>query len=395
MNRKQDLFLRHVAQTSPEPLGLEIVSASGCKLFDVNGKEYLDLISGVSVSNLGHNNNEINNAVIEQINKHTHLLVYGEFVQSAQVEFAELLCSVLPKELNNVYFVNSGAEAIDGAMKLSKRVTGKPEIISCKNAYHGSTHGPLSIMGSEEYKTAYRPLLPDTRLIEFGNFDDLNSITDRTAAVVIEPVQAEAGVRTAKKEYFKALSSRCKEVGAMLVFDEVQTGFGRTGKLFALEHFDVTPDILVLAKALGGGYPIGAFIANEKIMKTLTYNPVLGHITTFGGHPVSCAAGLAALKIMLREKYFNEVAKKEKMFVSLLSDMPHVKEIRSAGLLMAIEFNSFDISSKVIKALLNNGVISDWFLFSPESLRIAPPLIISEDEIAAGCEKIKKIVNEI
>lgn len=395
MNRKQDLFLRHVAQTSPEPLGLEIVSASGCKLFDVNGKEYLDLISGVSVSNLGHNNNEINNAVIEQINKHTHLLVYGEFVQSAQVEFAELLCSVLPKELNNVYFVNSGAEAIDGAMKLSKRVTGKPEIISCKNAYHGSTHGPLSIMGSEEYKAAYRPLLPDTRLIEFGNFDDLNFITDRTAAVIIEPVQAEAGVRTAKKEYFKALSSRCKEVGAMLVFDEVQTGFGRTGKLFALEHFDVTPDILVLAKALGGGYPLGAFIANEKIMKTLTYNPVLGHITTFGGHPVSCAAGLAALKIMLREKYFNEVAKKEKMFVSLLSDMPHVKEIRSAGLLMAIEFNSFDISSKVIKALLNNGVISDWFLFSPESLRIAPPLIISEDEIAAGCEKIKKIVNEI
>lgn len=395
MNRKQDLFLRHVAQTSPEPLGLEIVSASGCKLFDVNGKEYLDLISGVSVSNLGHNNNEINNAVIEQINKHTHLLVYGEFVQSAQVEFAELLCSVLPKELNNVYFVNSGAEAIDGAMKLSKRFTGKPEIISCKNAYHGSTHGPLSIMGSEEYKTAYRPLLPDTRLIEFGNFDDLNFITGRTAAVIIEPVQAEAGVRTAKKEYFKALSSRCKEVGAMLVFDEVQTGFGRTGKLFALEHFDVTPDILVLAKALGGGYPIGAFIANEKIMKTLTYNPVLGHITTFGGHPVSCAAGLAALKIMLREKYFNEVAKKEKMFVSLLSDMPHVKEIRSAGLLMAIEFNSFDISSKVIKALLNNGVISDWFLFSPESLRIAPPLIISEDEIAAGCEKIKKIVNEI
>lgn len=395
MNYPRDLFFRHVAQTSPEPLALEIVSANGCKLFAADGKEYLDLISGISVSNLGHNHPEINAAVIEQLNRHTHLLVYGEFIQSAQTGLAELLCSLLPSSLNNVYFVNSGAEAIDGALKLAKRSTGRFEILSCRNAYHGSSTGPLSIMGSEEYKTAFRPLLPGTGLIDFNNPDDLKYISEKTAAVVIEPFQAEAGVQIPDKDYFAALRKRCDETGTLLILDEVQTGFGRTGKMFAMEHFGIVPDILVLAKALGGGFPLGAFIANESLMHNLTHHPVLGHITTFGGHPVSCAAALAALKVMVRDKYYEQVQKKEELFRTLLSDLPGLIDFRSAGLLMALEFESFEKNHKIIKSLLENGVITDWFLFSPQSMRLAPPLIISEDEIRYGCEKMINIVHSI
>lgn len=395
MNSQRELFFRHVAQTSPEPLALEIVAAHGCKLFAADGKEYFDFISGVSVSNLGHNHPEINAAVIEQVNKHTHLLVYGEFIQSAQTGLAELLCSVLPSSLNNVYFVNSGAEAIDGAMKLAKRSTGRFEILSCRNAYHGSSTGPLSIMGSEEYKTAFRPLLPGTGLIDFNNPDDLKCISDKTAAVVIEPFQAEAGVQIPDKDYFAALRKRCDETGTVLILDEVQTGFGRTGKMFAMEHFGIVPDILVLAKALGGGFPLGAFIANESLMHNLTHHPVLGHITTFGGHPVSCAAALASLKVMVRDKYYEQVQKKEELFRTLLSDLPGLIDFRSAGLLMALEFESFEKNHKIIKSLLENGVITDWFLFSPQSMRLAPPLIISEDEIRYGCEKMINIVHSI
>ncbi|MPM13285.1 [LysW]-aminoadipate semialdehyde transaminase [bioreactor metagenome] len=395
MNSSRELFFRHVAQTSPEPLALEIVSADGCKLFAADGAEYLDFISGISVANIGHNHPEVNAAVIEQLNKHTHLLVYGEFIQNAQTGLAELLCSLLPATLNNVYFVNSGAEAIDGAMKLAKRCTGRFEILSCRNAYHGSTTGPLSIMGSEEYKTAFRPLLPGTGLIGFNNIEDLKLITEKTAAIVIEPFQAEAGVRIPDKEYFISLRKRCDETGTLLIFDEVQTGFGRTGKMFALEHFGIVPDILVLAKALGGGFPLGAFVANESLMKNLTHHPVLGHITTFGGHPVSCAAALAALKVMVREKYYEKVPEKEQLFRSLLSDLPGLKELRSAGLLMAAEFESFEINQKIIHALLKNGVLTDWFLFSPQSMRLAPPLIISREEIEDGCKKISEVVNSI
>ncbi len=395
MNSQRELFFRHVAQTSPEPLALEIESARGCRLYAAGGKEYLDFISGISVSNIGHNHPEINAAVIEQLNRHTHLLVYGEFIQRAQTELAELLCSVLPASLNNVYFVNSGAEAIDGALKLAKRSTGRFELLSCRNAYHGSSTGPLSIMGSEEYKTAFRPLLPGTGLIEFNNPDDLKYISEKTAAVVIEPFQAEAGVRIPDIAYFTALRKRCNETGTLLILDEVQTGFGRTGKMFAMEHFGIVPDILVLAKALGGGFPLGAFVASESLMKNLTHHPVLGHITTFGGHPVSCAAALAALKVMLREKYFEQVQAKEQIFRSVLSDLPGLVEFRSAGLLMAAEFESFEMNQKIIHALLREGVLTDWFLFSPQSMRLAPPLIISEDEIAGGCEKIKKVVHTI
>lgn len=395
MESPRDLFFRHVAQTSPEPLALEIVSANGCKLFAADGKEYLDFISGISVSNLGHNHPEINAAVIEQLNRHTHLLVYGEFIQSAQTGLAELLCSLLPSSLNNVYFVNSGAEAIDGALKLAKRSTGRFEILSCRNAYHGSSTGPLSIMGSEEYKTAFRPLLPGTGLIAFNNPDELKCITEKTAAVVIEPFQAEAGVRIPDNEYFVSLRKRCDETGTLLILDEVQTAFGRTGKMFAMEHFGIVPDILVLAKALGGGFPLGAFVANESMMKNLTHHPVLGHITTFGGHPVCCAAALASLKVMTREKYYLQVAEKEKLFRSLLADLPGLIEFRSAGLLMAAEFDSFETNQKIIKALLSEGVLTDWFLFSPQSMRLAPPLIISEDEIRSGCEKIIKVVKSI
>ncbi|HBG69404.1 MAG: aminotransferase class III [Bacteroidetes bacterium GWF2_43_63] len=395
MNSSRDLFFRHVAQTSPEPLALEIVSAKDCSLFAADGREYLDFISGISVSNLGHNHPEINAAVIEQVNKHSHLLVYGEFIQSAQTGLAEMLCSLLPDSLNNVYFVNSGAEAIDGAMKLAKRSTGRFEILSCRNAYHGSSTGPLSIMGSEEYKNAFRPLLPGTGLIKFNCVEDIKHITDKTAAVVIEPFQAEAGVRVPDKNYFTELRKRCNETGTLLILDEVQTGFGRTGKMFAMEHFGFVPDILVLAKALGGGFPLGAFIANESLMKNLTHHPVLGHITTFGGHPVSCAAALASLKVMVRGKYYEQVPEKEKLFRNLLSDLPGLVEFRSAGLLMAAEFESFEMNQKIIKALLENGVLTDWFLFSPQSMRLAPPLIISNEQIEVGCAKIIQIVKSI
>ena len=395
MNNRQELFFRHIAQTSPEPLALNIVSANKCKLYAADGKEYYDFISGISVSNLGHNNPEINAAVVDQLNKHSHLLVYGELIQDVQIKLAELLCSILPQSLNNVYFVNSGAEAIDGAMKLAKRTTGRFEFVSCVNAYHGSTTGPLSIIGSEEYKNSFRPLLPGTKLIQFNSIEDLKLITDKTAAVIIEPIQAEAGVRLPDKEYFASLRKRCHETGTLLILDEVQTGFGRTGKIFAFEHYGIIPDILVLAKALGGGFPLGAFISNESIMKNLTHSPVLGHITTFGGHPVSCAASLAALKILLRDKHYLDVEKKEKIFRNLISEIKGVVDFRSAGLLMAVEFESFEMNQKIIKALLNEGILTDWFLFSPESMRLAPPLIISENEIKFGCEKIAQMVKTI
>jgi acetylornithine/succinyldiaminopimelate/putrescine aminotransferase len=392
MDSNHDLFFRNLAQTSPEPLGLEIVRALGCKLFAADGKEYFDLISGISVSNIGHNHPDVNAAVIDQVSNHAHLLVYGEFIQKIQVHLVQKLCSLLPPSLNNVYFVNSGAEAVEGALKLAKRFTGRFEIFSFINAYHGSTHGALSIMGSEKYKNSFRPLLPATGLLRFNSFDDLSQITNATAAVVIEPVQSEAGVRLPVEGFLKALRQRCTETGTLLIFDEVQTGFGRTGKFFALEHSSVVPDIVLLAKALGGGFPLGAFVANESIMKSLTHNPVLGHITTFGGHPVSCAASLAAVGVIEKEQLVDGVHAKENLFKELLSDLPMVTDFRSAGLLMALEFESFEINQKIIKELLKQGLITDWFLFSPESMRLAPPLAISESEIRNVCSVIARVV---
>jgi acetylornithine/succinyldiaminopimelate/putrescine aminotransferase len=320
-----------------------------------------------------------------------HLMVYGEYVQTPQVRFAEKLVSLLPANLQSVYFTNSGAEAVEGALKLAKRFTGRQQIISCNNSYHGSTHGALSVMGNEEYKQAYRPLLPGVGFIRFNNREDLELITDKTACVIIETIQGEAGIRVPDAAYMRALRKRCNETGALLILDEIQAAFGRTGKLFAFEHFDIEPDILLLAKALGGGMPVGAFISSNKIMGALKENPILGHITTFGGHPVCCAAGLAALEVLLGENLVNDVAEKEALFRKLLVH-PAIRQIRGKGLMLAIELDSFDLNKKIIDRCIENGVITDWFLHCSNSMRIAPPLIITNEEIEKACAVILEAV---
>lgn len=387
MLTQRQLFLNHLAQTSETPLALEIEKAEGVYLYDVSGKRYIDLISGISVSNVGHRHPKVISSIKEQLDKYMHLMVYGEYIQSPQVQFAKLLTDHLPENLSSVYFVNSGAEAIEGAMKLAKRFTGRTEIISFKNAYHGSTQGSLSIMGNEEFKNAFRPLLPDTKQIEFNNTNDLKHITKRTACVVVETIQGEAGAIVPQKEFLKQLRERCSEVGALLVADEIQCGFGRTGKLFAFEHYNFVPDILCLAKGMGGGMPIGAFISSKKIMSSLTNNPILGHITTFGGHPVCCAAGLATLNVLLEEKLMETVAVKEKLFRELLKH-PKIKSVNGKGLLLAVEFDNYEQNKTIIDKCIEKGVIVDWFLFNSHSLRIAPPLTIIEEEIRFACEVV-------
>lgn len=389
----RQLFLNYLAATSPSPMMLEIQYADGVFLYDPQGKEYLDLISGVSVSYLGHRHPEIIQAVKEQAERYLHVMVYGEYIQSPQVEYAELLCKNLPVQLQSVYFVNSGAEAIEGAMKLVKRYTGRSEIIAFKNAYHGSTQGAMSIMGGEYFKSNYRPLLPDIKFLEFNHKNDLEQITDKTAGVIIEPVQAEAGIILPEASFLTDLKGRCKKKGALLVFDEVQTGFGRLGDLFACQHYNVTPDILVLAKSLGGGMPLGAFISGKEIMSVLTSNPVLGHITTFGGHPVSCAAGMAAMKILLRENYIKDVSKKEMLFRKLLQH-PSIREIRGEGLLLAVEFGTSEAMHKVADSALENGIITDWFLFCDSAIRISPAINITEQEIKKACELLIASINK-
>lgn len=386
----RSLFFRHLAPTSPEPLALEIVRAEGSRLYSSSGKEYIDLISGISVSNLGHNHPAINDAVISQVKKHSHLLVYGEFIQDVQVNLATLLAQKLGTGFESVYFVNSGAEAVEGAMKLAKRYTGRPEVISCENAYHGSTHGALSIMGSEEYKNSFRPLLPATSLIHFNNFEDLNKITSQSACVIIEPVQAEGGIRIPVNGYLEALRSRCNETGTLLIFDEVQTGFGRTGSLFAFHKYGVKPDIILLAKALGGGYPLGAFVSSFEIMKSLSENPVLGHITTFGGHPVSCAAALASLQIIAEDGFSEKVNKKAALFAELFSGLPDNVEFRQSGLLMALDVGDAKCNFKAISRCIDKGIITDWFLFAPQAMRLAPPLNINNEDIKIACKIIKE-----
>ncbi len=390
----RQLFLLNTAQTSSFPRSLEVDRAEGMYLYDPSGKRYMDLVSGFAVSNTGHRHPKVVKAIKDQVDKYLHLTVYGEYIQSPQVKFAERLASVLPQQLHSVYFVNSGTEATEGAMKLAKRYTGRSTIIACTNSYHGSSQGALSVMGNEYYKQAYRPLLPGISFLEFNKLADLDQINEKTAAVILETIQGEAGIRVPNPEYMLQLREKCDRTGALLILDEIQTGFGRTGKLFGFEHFGIIPDILLLAKGMGGGMPVGAFISSGDIMGVLKENPILGHITTFGGHPVSCAAGLANLEVILDENLMSDVHFKEKLFRKLLRH-PGIKEVRGKGLMLSIQLDSFEQVENVSKRCLENGIIIDWFLHCDTALRIAPPLIISEDEIIEACRVIVGAVQEV
>ena len=394
--RKQ--FLRHVAQTSPAPQLIEVARAEGVFFYTPEGKPYYDLVSGVSVNNVGHGNKAVIEAVQRQAADYMHIMVYGEMVERPQVEFARLLAETLPAPLDTVYFLNSGAEAVEGALKLAKRYTGRTEMIAMRRAYHGSTHGAMSMMGApegEEWKNAFRPLLPDTKAIRFNCEEDLLQITERTACVLCEPVQGEAGVRPPHEGYLQALRQRCDEVGALLIFDEIQTGMGRTGEMFAMHKYGVTPDIVCLAKALGGGMPLGAFVSSQEIMSSLTHDPVLGHITTFGGHPVCCAAGLAAMRFLQENRVVEDVERKGALYEELLKDHLAVKEIRRSGLLLAVELGESAKLYRLIDIFIEEGILSDWFLYCDTAFRISPPLIISDDEIRDCVELIRRCLDRL
>lgn len=368
---------------------MEIVKAEEVFLYDRQGKKYIDLVGGISVANIGHRHPAVIKAIHDQAAAYLHVMVYGEFIESPQVQFATRLVSLLPPNLNSVYFTNSGAEAVEGAMKLAKRVTNRTGIIAFEKSYHGSTQGALSIMGDEQWRNAFRPLLPGISHFSYNDDEVLQFINEDTACVILETVQAEVGIIKPGEEWLKAVRKRCDESGALLILDEVQAGFGRTGKLWGFEHFGIVPDILLLGKALGGGMPLGAFISDRKRMSTLSHDPALGHITTFGGHPVSCAAGLAALNILHNEKIIDEVATKERLFKSLLVHQK-IRAVRSCGLWMAVEFESFEKNKKVIERCIKNGVFTDWFLFAPECMRISPPLLISDQQIKEAATIIIK-----
>lgn len=409
MNERQ-LFQKHLAPTSLEPMLLPVTKAQGSRLYSEEDKEYIDLIGGISVCNVGHCHPKVVAAIKEQADKYLHVMVYGEVVQSPQVQYATLLAQHLPENLNAVYFTNSGAEAVEGAMKLAKRLTGRTEIIACHNSYHGSTQGALSIIGDEYWRNAYRPLLPDIRHVWHNNFESLKEISTHAACIILETVQAEGGVLEPSKEWMQALRKRCDEVGALLILDEIQVGFGRTGSLWGFEQFDIVPDVLLLGKALGGGMPLGAFIASYEKMQSLADKPVLGHITTFGGHPMSCAAGKAALEALLDERMIDSVFEKEQLFLSLLKH-ESIKTVRSKGLMIAVELADFDTVKLVIancikgfpKRMFGNdlegnsatiGVFTDWFLFAANCIRIVPPLTISNQEIKMACEMLLKAIED-
>lgn len=394
MLSNRHLFFEYVAQTSDFPMGIEIEKAKGVFLHTLDGGRYFDLISGVSVANIGHGNVEVINAINEQALKYMQLMVYGEYIQTPQTKLAGQLASILPEDLNNVYFVNSGSEANEGAMKLAKRYTGRNEIIAFKNAYHGGTQGALSLMSNENFTQAFRPLLPGIRYIEFNNTDELEQITENTACVIGEVIQAEAGIIEAKEEFLQRLRQKCDETETLLIFDEIQTGMGRSGSMFAFEQYGIQPDILTLAKAFGGGMPLGAFISSKEIMKSLRTNPVLGHITTFGGHPVSCAAASASLNYLLNSGVIKEVENKSKYFKEKLNHK-HIKSIRGKGLLLAVELGSFEKVSNFIKKGLQYGFLSDWFLNEDKFFRIAPPLTITYEEIDEACKLIFQALEEI
>jgi acetylornithine/N-succinyldiaminopimelate aminotransferase len=399
---ERQLFQQHLAPTSLEPMALPVIKAAGSTLYDDAGKEYIDLIGGISVCNVGHCHPEVVRAIQHQAEQYLHVMVYGEVLQSPQVQYAALLAKHLPPSLDCVYFTNSGAEAVEGAMKLAKRLTGRTEIIACHNSYHGSTQGALSILGDEYWRNAFRPLLPDIRHIRHNDMDSLQWITGRTACIILETIQAEGGVLAPATEWMTALRKRCDETGTLLILDEIQVGFGRTGTLWGFEHYGIVPDVLLLGKALGGGMPLGAFIAGNDKMQSLADNPVLGHITTFGGHPVSCAAGKAAMEALLNEGLIQAVSGKEQLFLSLLRHKG-IKSVRSKGLMLAVELDSFDTVKKVIAAGMsggllpsaaNKGIFTDWFLFAANCIRIVPPLVITEEEIAQACYILLRALDE-
>jgi len=392
MISNRQAFLNFLAPTSNSPMALEIEKAKGIYMYGTDGKDYIDLISGVSVSYLGHSEPRIISAIKEQADKHLHLMVYGEFIQSPQVEYAKTLAANLPDSLSSIYFLNSGAEAIEGAMKLAKRYTGKPEIAAFRNAYHGSTQGALSIMGDEYFKSGFRPLLPGISLLRYNSHEDLKLITHKTACVIMEILQAESGVHEIDVDFLKAVKNRCSQTGTLLVFDEIQTGFGRLGEVFGFQLYGIVPDILVLAKSLGGGMPLGAFISSREIMEKLSYNPVLGHISTFGGHPISCKTGLTAFNILLEENLHKQANNKGELFRKHLKH-PAIKEIRGKGLLLAVEFGDAKLMNKVVKRAVENGIVTDWFLFCDTAIRISPALNITESEILESCLRLLKAID--
>ena len=393
MLTNRQIFLQNLGQTSASPMLIEIVRAEGIYMYGPDGQEYMDLISGVSVSNTGHSHPSVIDAVKNQVDLYMHLMVYGEIIQSPQVKYAEKLAELLPPALSSCYFVNSGSEAVEGALKLAKRYTGRSRIVSFKKAYHGSTHGALSVQGSELYRNSFRPLLPDVFQIEFNDEKTLGIIDSSVACVIVEPVQGEGGIIYPENDFLKKLRNKCTSAGALLIFDEIQTGFGRTGFMFALDRFGVVPDILLLAKALGGGMPLGAFISSKEIMSTLISNPVLGHITTFGGHPVCCAAGLAALNVIIEGGYVEKSISKSELFKKQLIH-PLISEVRGEGLLMAVKLKNPEFINYIIAHAPDYGLILDYFLFCSDAFRIAPPLIITEDEISEACIRLKKLLDD-
>lgn len=391
----RNIFFKHLGLPSSNPLAIEIDRARGIYFYDKQGKKYIDLVSGVAVSNTGHLHPEVVQAVSGQLEKYMHLMVYGEIIQSPQTQLAEFLVNRLPDTLNSVYLVNSGSEAIEGAIKLAKRYTGRSQIVAFNNAYHGGTHGALSILGNEDLKYAFRPLLPEVYHLRYNNIDDLEMITQETACVVLETVQAEAGIILPVPSFLAELQKKCKQTGTLLIIDDIQMGIGRTGKLFSFEHFELIPDVLVLAKALGGGMPLGAFIAEKEIMHSLTNRPALGHITTFGGHPVSCAAALAALKVITRGDLIPEAEKKGQAIYEALKDHPQIKEIRQIGLMLGLDLESPDLATKLVNIFTDNGLITDRFLFRPQAFRIAPPLTITWQEIEDITLLVKKLLDKL
>ena len=394
MDLSQEIFLAHLAQTTESPALIPVSHAEGIYIYSTDNKRYIDLISGIGVSNVGHGHPSVINAIKDQVDKHLHVMVYGEYIQSPSNLLATKITSLLPQNLNCCYFVNSGTEANEGALKLAKRYTGRTELIACRKSYHGSTHGSLSVSGNETKKQAFRPLLPDVRFINFNDMSDLELITERTACVILETVQGDAGVRIPSKTYMKALRQRCNDKGALLILDEIQCGMGRTGTLFAFEQFDISPDILTVAKAFGGGLPIGSFISDRQIMSCLSHDPMLGHITTFGGNPVCCASALAALTVLEEENLIGQVEEKGQLFEQLLKH-PRIKEVRRIGLMFALDFESAEIVTRIVHKAKELGVICYWFLSHPHSFRIAPPLTITRKQIEESCETILMAIDNI
>ena len=393
MSKAREIFLEHLGQTSPFPFMIDVDRAEGVYIYDKSGKAYMDMISGVSVNNIGHRHPEVVKALREQLDKHLHVMVYGEFIQDAENLLAERLTALLPNQLNCVYPVNSGTEANEAAIKLARRATGRTELISFRGSYHGSTFGSLSISGNEVKKMAFRPLLPDVRFIHHNVYEDLAHITEKTAGVILETIQGDAGIRIPDMAYMQELRKRCTEVGALLIFDEIQAGMGRTGKMFAFEHYNIVPDVLTLGKALGGGMNIGALVSSAQLLKLYTFNPMLGHITTFGGHPMPCAAAAATLKV-LSELDFDEVERLGALIERRLNQHPEVKEIRRKGMFFAIDMASAERVAKVVERCLELGVITFWFLSHPYSFRLAPPLVISEKEVNTALELILQAIDE-